>query len=411
MSRVASQRETIDFAAEAESVVCRLRDSMADVIARVPGLTYRRPNDLAADLGLATKLAWKIGRCLDVADPFASAQFVPGPTGMRAFLRAAQRRGVPKPALDVVRQAYEDFRKLVRTHGGTRKSFDMLAAGLAGTDQMRADLEHRRLAFEGNSYIWGVRARTTFRANIVHPSTDPENWDLATVRGAIDFRRMRPKVAWRIPRPTSIDSRHSIHSNMPRAALDRRAADGVPLLIDFCSQPVPQFRTVIGLGGDVEFEFVESPVGNMGRMTCVTGELLRRIEPRYRTELYPDLCVIYPVRTPAEVLIFDLLIHESLFGDGEPPTPELYSDLFGGGPGVRYQPADRLPLHDPLVYLGNGPDVARTPDIPRYPEMLRYALEQTGWNGREFKLYRLRMQYPTMPTTLMLRKPLPQRPA
>ncbi|NLG42903.1 MAG: hypothetical protein GX547_06630, partial [Phycisphaerae bacterium] len=159
MSRVASQRETIDFAAEAESVVCRLRDSMADVIARVPGLTYRRPNDLAADLGLATKLAWKIGRCLDVADPFASAQFVPGPTGMRAFLRAAQRRGVPKPALDVVRQAYEDFRKLVRTHGGTRKSFDMLAAGLAGTDQMRADLEHRRLAFEGNSYIWGVRAR------------------------------------------------------------------------------------------------------------------------------------------------------------------------------------------------------------------------------------------------------------
>jgi hypothetical protein len=411
MSTATAQPERMDFAADVESVVCRLRDSMADVIARVPGLTYRRPNDLAADLGLATKLAWKVGRCVDVADPFAAAQFVPGPTGMRAFLRAAQRRGVPKPALDVARAAFEDFRKLVQTHGGTRKSFDMLAAGLAGTDQMRADLEHRRLAFEGNTYVWGVRARTIFRANIVHPSSDLETWDLATVRGFIDFRCMRPKVAWRIARPASVDRSHNVHSELSRGALDPRAADGVPLLIDFCSQPVPQFRPVIGLGGDVEFEFVESRVGNTGRMTCVTGELVRRIEPRYRTELYPDLCVMYPVRTPAEGLIFDLLVHESIFGGGEPPTPELYSDLFGGGPGVRYEPADRLPLHDPLVYLGNGPDVARTPDIPRYPEMLRYALEQTGWNGRELKLYRLRMQYPTMPTTLMLRKPLPRRPA
>jgi hypothetical protein len=411
MSTATAQPERMDFAADVESVVCRLRDSMADVIARVPGLTYRRPNDLAADLGLATKLAWKVGRCVDVADPFAAAQFVPGPTGMRAFLRAAQRRGVPKPALDVARAAFEDFRKLVQTHGGTRKSFDMLAAGLAGTDQMRADLEHRRLAFEGNTYVWGVRARTIFRANIVHPSSDLETWDLATVRGFIDFRCMRPKVAWRIARPASVDRSHNVHSELSRGALDPRAADGVPLLIDLCSQPVPQFRPVIGLGGDVEFEFVESRVGNTGRMTCVTGELVRRIEPRYRTELYPDLCVMYPVRTPAEVLIFDLLVHESIFGGGEPPTPELYSDLFGGGPSVRYEPADRLPLHDPLVYLGNGPDVARTPDIPRYPEMLRYALEQTGWNGRELKLYRLRMQYPTMPTTLMLRKPLPRRPA
>ena len=57
MSTATAQPERMDFAADVESVVCRLRDSMADVIARVPGLTYRRPNDLAADLGLATKLA------------------------------------------------------------------------------------------------------------------------------------------------------------------------------------------------------------------------------------------------------------------------------------------------------------------------------------------------------------------
>jgi len=405
----ANQRSP-DFAVQAESVIQHLRRALADVINGMPGFTYRRPNDLAGALNLDPKLAWKVGRCIEGGDPFACAQFVPGPTGMRAFLRAAQRHAAPAGALEHARHAFDAFRELVHTHAGTRKSFNMLAAGLATSERVRADVEHRRLTFEGGTYVWGVQARTIFRVNLVHPSANPDAWDGATLRGFIDFRRMRPNVAWRIARPVSVDCAHGVHAAPVRSVLDPRAADGVPLLTDFCTQPYPQFRPVVGAHGEREFEFVADSVGNTARITCVTGEALRAVEPRYRTELYPEFCAAFPVRMPAEVLIFDLLLHRALFANGGPLRAELYGDLFGGGPGVRYEPSDRLPLHDPLVHLGTGPDAALTPDIPRYPDMLHYALERLGWNGQEFDLYRLRMQYPPIPTTLMLCKPLPNHP-
>lgn len=410
MTSSKSRSPPVDFAAQAESVVCRLRDALTQVIAGVPDFIYRRPNDLAADLGLDPKLAWNLGRCVDVPDPFASARFVPGPTGMRAFLRAAQRRGVPMAALDAARDAFDAFYELVRTHAGTRKSFNILAAGLATTERVRSDVEHRRLMFEGATYVWGVQARTIFRANVVHPSAEPEMFDLLTVRGFVDFRRMRPHVAWRIARPFSVDCSHTIHE-VRRTVLDPRSADApLPLLTDFCSRPAPQFRPVVGAYGAQEYEFVESSVGNTARITCVTGELLQQIEPRYRTPLYPEFCAMFPVRTPAEALVFDLLIHRGLFAGSGTLAAELYSDLFGGGPTVRYEPADRLPMYEPLVHLGTGLGGAHTPDVPRYPEMLRYALGQVGWIGDEFDLYRLRIQYPPIPTTVLLRKPLPEGP-
>lgn len=411
MSASRTDQRSLDFAAQTESVIQRLRRALANVIAGVPGLTYRRPNDLAGALDLDPKLAWRVGRCIAGGDPFACAQFLPGPTGMRAFLHAAQRRAAPAESLDSARQAFEAFRELVHTHAGTRKSFNMLAAGLATSERVRADVEHRRLTFEGGTYVWGVQARTIFRVNIVHPSESPRTWDLATIRGFIDFRRIRPNVAWRIARAASVDCAHSVHTAQLRSVLDPRAADGVPLLTEFCSRPHPQFRPVVGAHGEREFEFVASSVGNTARITCVTGEALREVEPRYRTELYPEFCSMFPVRMPAEVLVFDLLLHRTLFANGGPLRAELYGDLFGGGPTVRYEPSDRLPLHDPLDHLGTGPDAALTPDIPRYPDMLHYALDRLGWDGQEFDLYRLRMQYPPIPTTLMLCKPLPAAPA
>lgn len=400
-----------DFLPTAEAIIRRLRNALAAVVSGVPGFTFRRPNDLAAELGLDPKLAWNVGRCVETPDLFASVRFLPGPTGMRAFLRAAQRHAAPAEAIAETRAAFAAFRDLVRTHAGSRKYFNMLAAGLAATDRLRADIEHRRLMFEGNTYVWGVQARTLFRVNIVRPSADGDTYDLVAVRGFIDFCRMRPNVAWRLGQSFSVDSTHRVHHDARRVPLDPTSAGLVPLLPAFCSQPIPVFRPVVGAHGDIEFEFVESSVGRRARITCVTGELLRSVEPRYRTNLYDDFCNAFSVRTPAEALVFDLLLHRDLFPDAAPLRAELYGDLFGGGPTLRYEPTARLPLHDPLVLLGAGPDAAHTTDIPRYPDLLRYALARAGWSGDEFDVYRLRIQYPPLPTTVMLRRPLPERSA
>ena len=398
---------SLGFRDGTEPVIQSLRKAISAVIANIPNFTYSRPNDLAVRLGLDPKLAWNVGRCLEGSDPFASARFIPGPAGIRALLRAAKRRHVPDEVLDRTRATFEDFREIVQRHAGSRKNFNMLAAGLVESTNARADIEQRRVLFDGNTYLWGVQARTIFRTYIVRPSEDADTYDLTAVRGIIDFTRIRPNVCWRITLPSSTDDEEVTRSNPHQVPLDSQSPGPVPLLTEFCSRPLPQFRRRTGLVQAREFEFVEDSLGNTKRLTCVMGELLRRIEPRHRHELYHDFCVSYVIRTPARHLICDLLVHRDLFTHNEPPSAELYSDLFNYGIAVRYDANDRIPLYDTLEHVGSGSTAAFTPEIPRYPEILQYALESVGWNGNEFDFYRIRMQYPPIHTTLMLRKPWP----
>jgi hypothetical protein len=407
-----NQIDSNAFEADAEAVICRIKGSLSEVIAAVPTLSFKRATDLAVGLGIDSKLAWKISRFVDGTDPFAAARFIPGPSAMKIFLRAAARRHAPPEVISAAEKAFASFRQLVRAHAGNRKYFDMMVAAHATADRGSSDLEHRRLTFEGNSFVWGVQARTVFRTFVASPSADGESWDTIAVRGFIDFRAMRPGVAWRISRPYSVDKSHGIHTELVRRPLDpSMAADGsLPLMTEFCTRPLPEFRR--GRRGErgFDYEFIESSVGNTARLTCITGEIVRQVEPRYPDPMYQDFCVSFPVRTPAEVLLFDVAIHEELFGGGG-LQPMLFSDLFGGSADLSYGDTDRLPLHEGVESLGRGVDMAHTRDVPRYPELLRYAFAQAGWDPAKYELYRFRMRYPPLPSTIMLRAEKAPRPA
>ncbi len=397
-----------DFPAQVERCAHDVRRSLSEVIAHVPDLVYRKPNDLAVRLALDPKLAWNVGRCTESTDLFAAAHFVPGPTGVRTFLRAAKRAGVAPILLKNAQRAFENFNRLVRQHAGSRKHFNLLLAPYMQIDHTRAEIEHRRLLFEGSTYVWGLLARTTFRTIIMHPGCDPCHLDAVTMRGFIDFRRTRPGVLWRLHSSVSVDREHRVHTEVTGRPLDPRVDEhDAPLLLDFCTKPIPDFRPVVSPCGAPEFEFSDDTVGNASRMACVVGEVLPAVEPCYQTDAYDEFSATFNLHTPAENAVFDVFIHRNLFRDVEPMRAELYSDLFGGGPTVRYEPSDRLPLHEQVACLGYGVDVAALSEIPRYSEMLRYALEQMSWEARDFELHRLHMRYPPIATTLMLRRALP----
>ena len=63
-------------------------------------------------------------------------------------------------------------------------------------------------------------------------------------------------------------------------------------------------------------------------------------------------------------------------------------------------------VHD----LGQSPPVVATPDISQYPLMVNRAFDRLGWNLDEFRGYRLTMRYPPIPTSAVLRYPLPKAP-
>jgi hypothetical protein len=65
---------------------------------------------------------------------------------------------------------------------------------------------------------------------------------------------------------------------------------------------------------------------------------------------------------------------------------------------------------DRLVHLGRGIERVRTADIPDYGDMLDTVFQVTGWNSKEFDVYRVRMRYPPIPASVMLRHPLPPPP-
>jgi hypothetical protein len=405
----------VSFSDHSARVLDHLRGAVATILSAVPELTTPRPVDIAERLGIDNKLAWKIANVVDGEDPFKAARYIPGTAAFRIFLRAAASRDVPKAMIASAKAAFGSYRDLVDTHAGSRHAFDMMLAGHAHEERVRADLEHRRLMFLGSSYVWGLQARVVLRTDLLAPSDDPMMFDAATIRGFIDLRRLRPDVPWRIARGYSADDAGGIHTSFVREALAAELngaslGHDAPLMPAFCSRPLPEYRRVDAPGGTIEYELVEGAVGNTGILTCVTGELLRRVEPRYRTGTYHDISQMLRMRTPCELAIFDVLIHRSLFGRRIEPKLVVYSDLFAEQTGPRYRTCDVLPTEEQVEYLGMDLEAAEMGDVPRYSEMVRCALDRGGWDAKQFDVFRVRMRYPPIPVNLIITHDLPDPP-
>lgn len=402
------------FEEQVAVVIERLRRSLAAVVSTLPGSSERGEN-LAAALGIDTKLAWRIGHVLDRADVFNAARFIPGAQGLNIVLRAAQKRGASKGLIASAKSAFGSFSDLVQTHAGSRRAFDMMLAAHVREEKARGDEEHRRQMFEGGSYVWGVQTRVLQRLDILAPSKNPGMYDLASIRGFVDLRRFRSDVPWRIGRGFSVDDADNARVEFRREPLDERqdgnaALDGLPLLRDFCSKPLPACRRVELPNGASEYELVEGAVGNTGLITCVTGELIRSFEPRYRTQGFHDLALVLHMRTPSEIAVYDLLIHRDIFGRRIEPQLLMYGDLFSERIAPRYREADRLPMEEQIEYLGNGADGLALADVPQLPELARFVLDRCGFDGPQFDAYRVRIKYPPIPATIVIKHDLPEAP-
>src|SRR5690606_18711202 len=117
--------------------------------------------------------------------------------------------------------------------------------------------------------------------------------------------------------------------------LDPRFAgpDQAPLMGDFCSDPIPQLRRVVE-DTSTKFELLEGPVGNTAALTCIDGAIQRRL-PMHRTPVneWGEHSGILGI--PAELLIADIFIHESL-AFAIPPQVQLYAHLRPEVPGAAH---------------------------------------------------------------------------
>jgi hypothetical protein len=395
---------------EAVDVLGRMQSAMRDLIKATPGMT-KRAADLTRTLGIHSKLAWQVHRLAHADDPLTQVGNVPGPASIERFLEATAKRGAPASRVEAVRAAQREFEDLIRAHAGNRGEFDSMLSGFStgGSEQM--DLSHKRAAFKAQSHIWGLQADTHLSIALFHAAED-DQFTAVYFRGFLGLRWLRRDAPWIVSRVHPPDATGAMKEDSFAAeALDPagETVPGISLVREFCTLPLPRFRSVLPHSDLINVELEKTGLGKSSAMTCIFGNILRRAGSRFRDQERTQQIEQTIVRVPSQVLIRDILVHQDVFGEISPEVV-VYGDQRGGDLTPSKRPCDRLPLREAVVYLGRGLSVMQTPEVPRYIEMIDYACNRMGWDAKKFDVYRCRVEYPVMPSSVVVQFDLPEKP-
>ena len=393
------------FETETVDAISRARDAFSRIIEfKCPG--SRAVTSVADAFGIHRKLAWQVSKVAYADDPFAAARHMPPAKSLDVWLKAARKAGVNESLIEAARDAGARFEALSETHASSRAEFEMLLESCVPDQDDATDARWRQQSFLGNSYTWGAHCRTLLAVSVLKPSPDRASFfDAVQVRGLIGFRQNRAGVRWVINQSVVLDDESKVTTGLERVPLDPSAADahsGVPVLPAFCSTPTPRFERRRTPDGMMQDEFLPGPIGQSGERTLVTGEIIRNIGAVHATEHDRTAFFGTSVRTPAESLHFDMFVRAGLFGPVEREL-RVFSDLTSAH---AFGEHDALKINTKIVRLGRGLGMAQTPDIPGYAELIASVCAAAGIRPDDYELYRVRMEYPPMPTSVMIRHDL-----
>lgn len=398
---------TITFEEDLTTAFHAVKRSLRDML-DAAGVDVSSPGEVARRLGLNRNLTWKLAKVLGESNIYTALQHLPGEEGLEIVAAAMARVAVPEHLIQPFRTALKQFDEVVRVHAGDRTTLDLILDSMGGQGSAERLEQSRKLAFRGNSGLWGLQARVRSTTTIVSPSADGADlMDLCIVGGVIDFRRLRPGISWPLFRPRQYqDDGSPIDLGPKEEPVDLSTVDpSTPMLIrDFCSENMPEIRAVRSrLGWD--YEMGDGPVGNQGAFSCFFGRIVRRAESRYRTETNRYFDLLSHVTMPAETMVFDLLIHQDLSFLMKPQVL-LVASTDGSSPG---DSGRSIPLEARPVELAGRPPILGTPLIPRYEDMTSMLFERMGRPAREFRALRLTIKYPPMHAVTVLRNELLSR--
>ena len=382
-----------------------IRDRFSKIIeAKCPGC--RAVSSLADAFAIHRKLAWQVGKVAYAEDPFTAARHMPSARGIESWFAAAREKGVSAELIESAREAWARFEALSGRHAANQAEFEMLLESCSGDDDDATEIRWRQQAFHGNSFIWGARCRTLLALTVLMPSEDTErHFHAVQVRGLFGYRQTRPGVRWIVNQSVVTDDHAATRDTLQRVPLDPEGAAahaGVPLLPAFCSDPVPALERRRTLDGMLHDEFAPGPVGLSGERTLVTGEIIRNIGPVHATADDRVAHFGSAVRTPAERLHLDLLVAEGLFGDVARKAV-VFSDLTSP---VAFGDEHELRTSARVTRLGRGLGMSQTPDIPGYAGLCDAVCGLAGIDPAGYELFRISLEYPPVPTTVMVRHPL-----
>lgn len=402
--------ERVPFEDDYKAAAQGVRAAMTDLLASA-GLGAFNSRELARHLGLNKNLTWKLSKIINGSDLYAAAQHIPGSAGMKLMLNAMRKAGAPSASIETAKAAIRNFERVVEVHTGDRATLEQMLANLAARPTRTEHLlQNRKQAYQGNSGTYGVRAKAQMAANILAPAATEGNVDVLQVAGVVGLRRLRHDARWLLFRRSSFNDDGTRALPADGEALDPRHARGIPLLADYCTDPIPKLE-IVRTDQEAQYELPPGPVGNTAAMNLIYGVVMRDTASIYRDEHNQYAELFCSVSTPAELLQFDLIVHED-FEWAMAPEPLLLNRM-DGSPSHLTSGRERnlLPFTETVQELGRGVSRMSSAHLPWYTKLLSDVFERAGWDSERFVGFRLTMPFPPIPSQAMLRAPLPERPA
>lgn len=388
------------------SAVHQLRGALIEAYQAI-GADPESPREAARTLGIDKNLTWKLGRIINEDAIERVASSIPGTSAVQIVVDAFSRSNLDPELVNRVSDAFDEFDQMVEIHTGDREALALLLDSMAfsGADRL---VKSRKLAFKGNSGIWGAQSRVRMNTSFIAPNREnPALLDYAQIGGYMDLQRLRVNGAWPLFRMRYFNDDGSDATNHMTSLVDDYDQATPHLLNEFASGTTPKIETK-DISSGLVYELSQGPVGRTGLCSLFYGYTDQASLGRYRDEhnlLGEVLCLI---NLPIETLLMDLIVHRDV---AESITPEaiVYGRAFGGlNDHERRDKRLELPMSESLKHLGTNPILA-TPHIPRYTELTSLVFDRCGFDSSEFVCWRLVVPYPPMTSTVAIRFELPKQ--
>ena len=388
---------------EASSKLLSLRNAVSCILRELP-VNVEQPRDVYRTLDIDRMLGWKIFRLYELEDIFLGAQYIPRKSAFSSFLEAASSRGVPDDLIADARRAFDEFTTLVDVHAGDRSNLELMLMAFSQDGLQQAYTEQQRAAFQANRFLYGIEARVMLYTLFLSPAPDPKYLDVTHIKGFIDLRRNRPNVQWLYEHPLTLKRSGRIESpdvDIPLVKESELPGNGsIPWYPEFCSCEFPDVEKSSDTVDYLKEIFPDSS-GNAALMTLVFAnyyltETRFAFAPREGTSI--------KIGTPVELLVMDMFIDRNLFPCQPDLVVKVFTDTyFRGGPmipGFDRSDRERLPTGAEVRYMGTGIKASYLHEVRRYEEMLRDAFARRELDHSEYDLYRVKMEYPVVPSTV-----------
>ena len=179
---------------EVRSLGSRLSHAFQAVVEALRGVD-RGPQKLSQDLGIDKVLASRILKALRQDDVIDRLHHMPGPTPLRRFLRAAERKfKLPPDVAGEAAAAIDEFEGLLNHRVGGRSELTSLLTAWSLAVRAEFELRRKQAAWRAMSELIGSNVDLSASTVLLSPASVSGRLDVTWVFGLCGLRRFRPGV-------------------------------------------------------------------------------------------------------------------------------------------------------------------------------------------------------------------------